>query len=523
MTYHLRGLGLAVATKPLVMTLPTKAQIDAGKAAVAAAKPMPFVLPTRAQIDAGKVASAPVASIVTPDCAGFQYVVGYKPLPRTGVVRAGTPIVAACKVTWNPATAGADFPGSWVALRNRDADSHRQALDAATSAASPGLPATSTALLTTATKAFLIGFSMLGTNAAILYVGAVSTRDVNMEQMQYFLKRLFHVPMIPPTGIIAYAVVPLKRANEVVVPTDPVANSVTYPERIGSKYDINTARYVAISAGIALREALQVMVSGEIFGSLAVASSQPLFFPGEREVLAAIEVLRGAASFADLPAGVTTAMASLVAEAEAAKTLSPEDGDKACADILARISAMQSAVDADLNGKLATLTAGAASLASAQAAAGAYTNNARALEADTRNKVQAKIADTESRPGFTSLTPGEQRAVHCIMLNKAAPIIASRVAVAQPRVDMLASIPPAEFAAAVASASASASQALTAVDVLFADATTKVEAIRAQIALDWYARDFHGLPVWMWGAGGAAVLLGGALVVRKLKSKKAAA
>ena len=34
---------------------------------------------------------------------------------------------------------------------------------------------------------------------------------------------------------------------------------------------------------------------------------------------------------------------------------------------------------------------------------------------------------------------------------------------------------------------------------------------------------FLGLPIWAWGAGGAVVLLGGALVIRKMKSKKAVA
>lgn len=34
---------------------------------------------------------------------------------------------------------------------------------------------------------------------------------------------------------------------------------------------------------------------------------------------------------------------------------------------------------------------------------------------------------------------------------------------------------------------------------------------------------FLGLPIWAWGAGGAVVLLGGALLVRKMKNKKAAA
>jgi hypothetical protein len=37
------------------------------------------------------------------------------------------------------------------------------------------------------------------------------------------------------------------------------------------------------------------------------------------------------------------------------------------------------------------------------------------------------------------------------------------------------------------------------------------------------AGGFMGLPIWAWGAGSAVILIGGALVVRRMKSKKAAA
>lgn len=442
-------------------------------------------------------------SIVTPDCADYQYVVSYKPLGRTGTVRAGTPVVAGRKISWDSSIVGADFPKSWVSWRNGNAGDEQARVG-----------------LTTATKAFLIGFSLLGPNDGVLYVGAVSTLDVPMEKMQDFLSGLLRTPkrVEPPTlGLVAYAVVPPKAG----LPPLPSVREVSYPARIGPTYSVNVARQVAVSAAIAKKEALVAMISGEIFGGLAVRSSQDLIIPGEREVLAALAALSGVPGLTELPASATAAMATLVAEAEAAKSMAPEDGDKAVADVLARIAAMQTAVAGDLSGKRAALAAGAASLAGAQAAASAYAGQARATEAEVRRLVQDKINLVESRPAFTALSAGEKHAVHCIMLTKAAPLIASRVAVAQPRVDALVSISPADFATAVANASVAYDQAISSVDAIFAAATAKAEAIRKQIALDWYARDFHGLPVWMWGAGGAVVLLGGALVVRKLKSKKA--
>jgi hypothetical protein len=532
MSYSHRGLGAGVSDKGGSLTPAQIALLNSSKQKSAPA-PLMFTMPSAATLELAKSLSAskgatitasPVESIVTPDCAAFQYVVKYKPLPRTGIVKAGTPIVAGRKITWNPTIVGSDFPKSWVTLRNGDAGSIQAAIDAGTRTAKPGLVATSTALLTSATKCFLIGFSMLGDNAGVLYVGAVSTRDVNMEQMQYFLQGLLKTPrrVEPPTvGLVAYAEVPPKKSNEIVVPTDPVANSVTYPARIGSKYDINTARYVAIAAPLALTEALQVLISGEIFGTLSVATSQTLFIPGEKEVLAAVAALQGVSSLSDLPASLSAAITSFLAEAEAARGATPEEGDKACADILSRLATMQASVSSEINGKIAALSAGGSALAGAQTAASAYAGKARSTEAEVRRLVQDKIALTESKPGFTKLTEGEKHAVHCIMLNKAAPLIASRVAVTQPRVEFIMSIPAADFTTAIAGASAAYGQALTEANAAFADATAKVEAIRAQIALDWYARDFHGLPVWAWGAGGVVVLLGGALVVRKLKSRKA--
>jgi hypothetical protein len=440
---------------------------------------------------------------VTPDCADYQYVVSYKPLGRTGTVRAGTPVVAGRKISWDPSIVGADFPKSWVSWRNGNAGDEQVRVG-----------------LTTATKCFLVGFTLLGPNDGVLYVGAVSTLDVPMEKMQDFLSGLLRTPkrVEPPTlGLVAYAVVPPK-ATGGNMPL-PSATEVAYPARIGPTYSVYMARAVAVSAAIAKKEALVAMISGEIFGGLAVRSSQDLIIPGEREVLAALAALSGVPGLTELPASATAAMATMVAEAEAAKQMTPEDGDKAVADVLARIAAMQTAVAGDLSGKRAALAAGAASLAGAQAAASAYAGQARATEAEVRRLVQDKINLVESRPAFTALSAGEKHAVHCIMLTKAAPLIASRVAVAQPRVDALVSISPADFATAVANASVAYDQAISSVDAIFAAATAKAEAIRKQIALDWYARDFHGLPVWMWGAGGAVVLLGGALVVRKLKSK----
>ena len=486
---------------PMMLFTPDMSAADAGRAL--STPPAPHrAAPTEAKRAAD--AERPT-SIVSADCADYQYMVSYVPLPRTGVIRAGTPVVAGKKITWDPAIVGAGFPQSWVAWRNGNAGDEQVRVG-----------------LTRATAAFLIGFSSLGPTEAVLYVGAVSSVDVLAEKMQDFLAGMLRTlkRVEPPTmGLVAYAVVPAQAGP----PPIARAREVSYPARIGPKYSVDVARQVAVSAAIAKREALVAMISGEIFGGLAVRSSQDLVIPGEREVLAAVAAIGGVAALAELPAAVTSATAALLAEAEAAKQMTPEEGDKAVASVLERLAATQTAVANDLGGRVSALAAGLAALPGAQAAAGTYAGNASRTETEVKRLVETKIAAVEARPAFTSLSPGEKHAVHCIMLMKAAPLVASRTATAQPRVDALVAISPADFAAAVTSAATAYTQAQGAAAAVFADAIARAEAIRKQIALDWYMRSWNGLPVWAWGAGGAALLIGGVVVVRVMRKKKSAA
>jgi hypothetical protein len=53
-------------------------------------------------------------------------------------------------------------------------------------------------------------------------------------------------------------------------------------------------------------------------------------------------------------------------------------------------------------------------------------------------------------------------------------------------------------------------------------ASAALDAKEKELGLDWYLRNFYGLPVWAWGAGGAALLLGGAVFIRARKKKAAA-
>lgn len=543
MTYH-QGVGSGVTQRSQLPITPPKLTAPIaplrlvatpGVMAPAAPTALPMSKAEGAAALAARTASAPTpyragaaerpTSIVTAECADYRYVVGYRPMDRAGIVRAGTPVVAGRKISWNPSIVGADFPRSWVDWRNHNAGTSQLVVDTNTRTSRPGLPATSSALLTAETKCFLIGFKLLGPNEGVLYVGAVSTRDVDTEKMQYFLKDMLRTPArVEPLwpASIAYAAVPPIVPGAASVFYPPITESVARPELIGSRYSIHTAKEVAISAAIALKEALVAMISGEIFGSMSVSASPPLVIPGEREVLAAIAAIQKAGTLADLPPSLSTTTAALIAEAEAAKSMDQAEGDAAVAGILTRLASMQSAVMSELEGAVAALSAGVAALPGAQAAASAFTSRASNAQTEIQRLVQDKINSVESKPAFTRLSPGEQHAVHCIMLNKAAPLIAARAAVAQPRIDLLVSIPPADFASVVASANASYGQAIAAAAPVFADALAKVEAIRAQIALDWFSRDFHGLPVWAWGAGGAVLLLGGAVIVRKM-SKKAAA
>lgn len=53
-------------------------------------------------------------------------------------------------------------------------------------------------------------------------------------------------------------------------------------------------------------------------------------------------------------------------------------------------------------------------------------------------------------------------------------------------------------------------------------ASAALDAKEKELGLDFYLRNFYGLPVWAWGAGGAALLVGGALFLRARKKKAAA-
>jgi hypothetical protein len=48
----------------------------------------------------------------------------------------------------------------------------------------------------------------------------------------------------------------------------------------------------------------------------------------------------------------------------------------------------------------------------------------------------------------------------------------------------------------------------------------KLTVAKEQLPLEWFQRTRYGLPVWGWGAAGAAVLVGGALTVRLLRKRK---
>ena len=108
------------------------------------------------------------------------------------------------------------------------------------------------------------------------------------------------------------------------------------------------------------------------------------------------------------------------------------------------------------------------------------------------------------------------------MQNKAAPLIARRTDTAATRFTAITSINPDEFAASVAAASQAYAAAQQAATAAISDAIAKVEEIRRVIGLPFYMKSFYGLPVWAWGAGGAALLVGGAVYMRSRRKKAAA-
>jgi hypothetical protein len=462
-------------------------------------------------------------SIVTAECADYRYVVNFKPIARTGILPAGTPMVGGVKISWDPSSTGVDFPGSWVAERNRSADAERASVDAETTRGRPGLPATSSALLTTAAKAFLIGFAPQGPNSAVLFAGAVSSRDADMESMMRFVKMLLLTGKNVQGGgfgLMAFAVVPKLKAGQAGVAA-PSNDYVAYRDRVPG-YSVEDARAMAIAAALSKREALQVMISGEIFGGLTVAKSQDLFLDGEAEVKAAIESVAKAAALAELTAGVAGLASGAVAEAEAAKSLPQEEGDAACAAILDRLAAARDSVSAAMSAELAKLAAGPAALASAQQSVAKFAATAHGAEEEIRRIVAERIAAWEAKPSFQALSPQEQLAVRCIMQNKAAPLIARRTDTAPTRFTAITSIKPDEFAASVAAASQAYAAAQQAATAAISDAIAKAEEIRRIIGLPFYMKSFYGLPVWAWGAGGAALLVGGAVYMRSRRKKAAA-
>lgn len=87
---------------------------------------------------------------------------------------------------------------------------------------------------------------------------------------------------------------------------------------------------------------------------------------------------------------------------------------------------------------------------------------------------------------------------------------------------MISSIKTDEFNASVAAAAQAYATTQASVAAAIADAIAKVEEVRRIIALPFYLKKFLGLPVWAWGAGGAAVLVGGAVFIRSRRKKSAA-
>lgn len=462
-------------------------------------------------------------SLLTAECADYRYVVKFKPLSRTGILPAGTPMVGGVKISWDPSVVGVDFPKSWLTERNSSADSERLKLDDEMRRARPSAPATSSAFLTTAAKVFLLGIVPQGQNSAVLVAGAVSTRDVDVDSMMSFLKRLLLTQKRVEGGgfgLMAFATVPKLAPGQAA--SAPVSGDYArYKERIPG-YSIDDAAAMALAAALSKREALQVMVSGEIFGGLAVASSKDLFLDGEAAVKAAIESVAKASTLAELTTGITGLTSGAVAEAEAAKSLPQEEGDAACAAILDRLAAARDSINTAMSAELAKLAAGPAALASAQQAVAKFTATAHGAEEEIRRIVAERIAAWEAKPSFKSLTPEEQFAVRCIMQNKAAPLVARRTDTAATRFAAITAIKPDEFAASTAAATQAYTAAQATATAAINDAIAKVEEIRRVIGLPFYMKSFYGLPVWAWGAGGAALLIGGAVYVRSRRKKAAA-
>jgi len=575
-TAGIRQTSTPGAVAPPMMFTPDMSAAAAGRAL--STPPAPHrAAPTEAKRAAD--AERPT-SIVSAECRGYKFVSPYlwvHAIADAGnVVKAGTLVYAARRVRLDPTTQGSDFPESWLAWRNGGAgytDLVRQSVDnearittatrtpaqqdaylirknafielQTTRAASgatrdqliaqkkafddreaamlPALPATSPLLLTAATKCFLIGFKRLGSDVAILYAGAVSTKDVEGFAMLHFLEKLLStqfaaVPRGPivygaarPRGIGGGAVTVGQGVSDIA----PRGTYAAYPTLIGSQYSIGEIISSAISAVF--------HIDSKMFAETTIARSPTLVIPGQQKIRQAVTALGGVAALAGLPEMLATATASLLAEAEAAKEMPPADGDVAVAGVLTRLATMRDSMTSNFGGKIVTLTEAPAALSTAQAAIGAYGTTVQAIEASVQRLVQTEIIAKEAQLPFTGFTPSEKTAAHCLMLQRAEPLIASRRANRIPEAMTILAMAPADFATACANAKGAYEQALSSATATLSDAIARAEAIRKEIALDWYMRSWNGLPVWAWGAGGAALLIGGVVVVRVMRKKKSAA
>lgn len=454
-------------------------------------------------------------------CKDYKYVVTYKPPPE--VIPANVPFVVARRITWNPIKAGTDFIDRWIDSVVKNAGKKIIESDNLTRSQNPSLPATSP-MFAGPMRLFLIGFKPMGTNVGYVFVGGISPREITAVKYRGILGSLANVRgmiSLPPDAV---TVLP---AIAAVVPAGGEPGNIRLPSRLDVAwseirilppgYSVNTAREVAISAATAAYEALRALISGHIFGGLAVTRSENVRVPGEKELVDALGPIEYAKSLPSLISTIGADAQSSVTTAESiAKTKEASEADSALQSLESSVSSHLDRLVTDLNSKKSKIVDASSQVTRvAEIAAALRSDDAKNSVASL---VKQKIDSFASRSYFRELTENEKFVVKCIVENEAQKVVGSRVSDLLARAERVETIAGLLTPDRVAEIIAAYDAAIAAAQNEFGKALKKIANIRGQLSLDWWQRHYGPLPVWAWGAIGAVVLVGGAIVIKRSRS-----
>lgn len=238
-------------------------------------------------------------------------------------------------------------------------------------------------------------------------------------------------------------------------------------------------------------------------------------------VTAAIAYARGAVSASE---GAGAAADAIAVEAPGALGLAPEEGYAMVAGLRSRLQAVEVDLDkqeTSLNAAVeqATKATTAPTVAERLAAKAADPNTPNALVAEVRQKISALV------PAIERDFPDELRRKYlvCQLWRNAATVDIPSYMEALARAASEAAAAETAFKTEGPGLLAAAAQAIAGARQRIAAAQAILAEVESKLDLPWYAKRILGLPVWGWGAIGAVTLVGGAVVIKKLRGRRAVA